>query len=78
MRTLSIPLVDGVSGTLATVLDVSDLGKAGAGDTEELRGGRVSDGIAMAEVGRGSGVRRDRCRMAIELRRGHPWLCCVV
>jgi hypothetical protein len=37
LRTLSVPLVDGVSGTLATVLNVSDLGETGAGDTEELR-----------------------------------------
>jgi hypothetical protein len=37
MRTLSVPLVDGVSGTLATVLDVSNLRETGAGDTEELR-----------------------------------------
>jgi hypothetical protein len=37
LRTLSVPLVDGVSGTLATILNVSDLGETGAGDTEELR-----------------------------------------
>jgi hypothetical protein len=37
LRTLSVPLVDGVSGALATVLNVSDLGQTGAGDTEELR-----------------------------------------
>jgi hypothetical protein len=37
MRTLSVPLVDGVSGTLATVLNVSDFRETGAGDTEELR-----------------------------------------
>jgi hypothetical protein len=37
LRTLSVPLVDGVSGTLATILNVPDLGETGAGDTEELR-----------------------------------------
>jgi hypothetical protein len=37
LRTLSVPLVDGVSGALATVLNVSDLGQTGTGDTEELR-----------------------------------------
>lgn len=67
-----------MSGTLATVLNVPDLRQAGAGDTEELRVERVSDGIAMAEVGRGDGVRQDRCHMAIELRKEHPWLCRVV
>ena len=51
---MSVPLVDGVSGTLATVLNVSDLGEAGAGDTEELHVGRVSDGVC---VGEGEGQR---------------------
>jgi hypothetical protein len=37
LRTLSVPLVDGMSGALSTVLNVSDLGETGAGDTEELR-----------------------------------------
>jgi hypothetical protein len=37
LRTLSVPLVDGVSGALAAVLNVSDLGQTGAGNTEELR-----------------------------------------
>ena len=80
LRTLSVPLVDGVSSTLATVLNVSNLGEAGAGDTEELRVGRVSDGIC---VGGGEGRRYRTARQMPYGNRasnGTPMTvcCCVI
>jgi hypothetical protein len=58
LRTLSVPLVDGMSGTLATVLNVSDLGETGAGDTEKLRVNVLVMGSHGERRGRSS-VRRE-------------------